>query len=131
MFASLARIAVLIGLGISAWVFYPKYKPVIEPIIGKPEVLGAQILHPAIKTINDILPDNLQIPTPKPAGETTGDVAGANTSETSNNAVSQIVDEVKQKASEIAKDQIDTAKDEAAKAFCQVLIEKIKTECGQ
>ena len=134
MFASIARIALLLAVVFGAYKLYPRFQPVLEPII-KPKVLGAKIIHPAIKTINDFLPDNFQIPLP---GNTTGEnktqtpggVSGAATSNNAvNNVVNTVIEDVKKKAGEIAEEQIKAAKSEAGKAFCQVLIEKVKTEC--
>ena len=116
MFASIARIALLLAAVFGAYKLYPRFQPVLEPII-KPKVLGAKIIHPAIKTINDFLPDNLQIA--KVPGDQVSDV------------VNTVIEDVKKKAGEIAEEQIKAAKIEAGKAFCQVLIEKVKTECGQ
>ncbi len=123
MFAPIARIALLLAAVFGVYKLYPRLKPVLEPII-KPEVLGAEIIHPAIKTINDFLPDKFQIPLPG------GEVSGAATSNAVSNVVNTVIEDVKKKAGEIAEDQIDAAKAEAGKAFCQVLIEKVKTECA-
>ena len=125
MFASIARIALLLAAVFGVYKLYPRFKPVLEPII-KPEVLGAKIIHPAIKTINDFLPDNFQIPLTADNGQ----VSGAETSSnTVSNVVNTVIEDVKKKAGEIAEEQIKAAKAEAGKAFCQVLIEKVKTEC--
>lgn len=137
MLASVIRIAILIAAVFGSYKLYPRFKPVLAPII-KPEVLGAQILHPAIKTINEFLPDNIQIPIPKEtdvADENqdvnNGQVSGATTSNNPvSNVVTTIIEDVKKKAGEVANEQIDAAKTEAGKAFCQVLIERVKTECG-
>ncbi|MEK7525060.1 MAG: hypothetical protein AAB548_01670 [Patescibacteria group bacterium] len=130
MFASIARLALVVAAVFGVYKLYPRLQPTLEPII-KPEVLGAKIIHPAIKTINDFLPDKFQIPSPRQSDSEGGQVDGA---ATSNNAVSNVVntviEDVKKKAGEIAEEQIDAAKKEAGKAFCQVLIEKVKTECG-
>lgn len=137
MFASIARLALLAIIALGAWKFYPRLKPAIQPILANPKTLGAEIIDPAIRTINKILPDKIQIPVPtnsdRPPEAKDGAVDGASTSSpnSSNNPnLTNIVDQVKQKAGEIAQDQIDAAKKEAGKAFCQVLIEKVKTECG-
>src|SRR3989338_4810427 len=113
MFASIARIALLLAAVFGVYKLYPRFKPVLEPII-KPEVLGAKIIHPAIKTINDFLPDNFQI-AKAPEDQV-------------NSVVNTVIEDVKKKAGEIAEEQIKAAKTEAGKAFCQVLIEKGKTE---
>lgn len=127
MFASIVRIALLLAAVFGIYKLYPRFQPVLEPII-KPEVLGAKIIHPAIKTINGFLPDNFQIPSSRQSDSEGGQVDGAAT--TANTIVNTIIEDVKKKAGDIAQEQIDAAKQEAGKAFCQVLIEKVRTECG-
>lgn len=130
MFASIARLALVVAAVFGLYKLYPRFKPILEPII-KPEVLGAEIIHPAIKTINNFLPDNFQIPIPSDtaANPDGGQVSGAETTTAVSNIVNTAIEDVKKKAGDIAQEQIDAAKQEAGKAFCQVLIEKVKTEC--
>jgi len=133
MFATIARLAVVAAAVFGVYKLYPHFKPALEPII-KPEVLGAEIIHPAIKTINEYLPDNIQIPLPQPkdnGNNSTGQVSGATNSSPAANIVNTVIEDVKKKAGNVAQEQIDAAKAEAGKAFCQVLIERVKTECGQ
>lgn len=134
MFATIARLALVAAAVFGLYKLYPRLKPALEPII-KPEILGAEIIHPAIKTLNEFLPDNYQIPIPSDtaANPDGGQVSGAETSTNSSNLsnlTNTIINSVKQQARELAQEQIDAAKQEAGKAFCQVLIEKVKTECG-
>lgn len=117
MLASLVRIALLVGLVFGGYKIYPRFRPAIEPIL-KPEVLGKQVVRPVVGNLNSLLPDRFQIPT-------------TNTTTNDTTVTSKIMSEVKQKASEIADDQIEVIKKEAGKAFCQVLLEKIKSECGE
>ena len=137
MFASIIRIALLAGLLFGGYKLYPRVKPALEPIIDNPQVLGRQLAAPLINTINDILPDNLQIPVPKQTdqpsktADASGVVKGTNVSNPVSNIANTVVEEVKKKAGELAQEQIDAAKKEAGKAFCQVLIERVKSECGQ
>lgn len=138
MLATLARLALIAAFAFGIWKFYPRLAPAIQPILANPKVFGAEIIGPVIRTINEILPDNLQIPSPRQSDSEGGptsnsQVSGASTSSpnsSDNPNLTNIVDQVKQKAGEIAQDQIEAAKKEAGKAFCQVLIEKVKTECN-
>ncbi len=137
MLASIIRIALLAGLVFGGYKAYPRIKPTLEPIIGNPKVLGLEIAAPIIDTINQALPDNIQIPVPgKPDGSPeaatdTGQISGATTSVNPvSNIANTVMDEVEKKAGELAQEQIDAAKKEAGKAFCQVLIERVKNECG-
>lgn len=122
MLASLARIALLIGLAFGGYKLYPRLKPVIQPILTNPKVLGAEIATPVIDTVNKILPDNFQVPTSSRPNET-------NPTDLSN-LTNTVIDSVKQKATEAAGDQIDAAKKEAGNAFCAALIETVKKQCG-
>lgn len=128
---AIIRLALVAAAVFGLYKLYPRFKPVLEPII-KPEVLGAEIIHPAIKTLNEFLPDNFQIPLPSDtaANPDGGQVSGAETTTAVSNVVNTVIEDVKKKAGDIAQEQIDAAKQEAGKAFCQVLIEKVKTECG-
>ncbi len=135
MFASLARIAILAILAVGGYKLYPRLAPTLGPALKNPQVLGARAAIPIIRTINQILPDNIQLPTPKPAQSAPDQTQSSNPSSTNpstatNAIVNQVIEEVKQKAGEMAQDQIDAAKKEAGKAFCAALLEKIKTECG-
>jgi|CXWL01.1.fsa_nt_gi hypothetical protein len=136
MLASIIRIALFAGLLFGGYKLYPKIKPSLEPIIGNPQVLGVELATPIINTINQALPDNLQLPVPKQTNqpsETTdanGKVKGTNVSNPVSNIANTVIEQVKVKAGELAQEQIDSAKKEAGKAFCQVLIEKVKSECN-
>lgn len=129
MFATVIRLALLAGLVFGAVKFYPQYKPTIDPLLQNSKVLGTETLNPVIKNINEILPGNIKIPTFRRDSQ---ESATSNSNPiTDSPQIKSLVDSVKQKAGEMAQEQIDAAKKEAGQAFCQVLIEKIKTECGQ
>jgi len=132
MLASLARIGILIGISAAAWIFYPKIKPILQPLLANPQVLGTQAIEPVINKVNDLLPDNIQIPTTKP---TTTISNGSNQTTTgtpspTSSILKNVVDEVKQKAADAAQTQIDNVKKETGNAFCAALIETIKKQCG-
>lgn len=135
MFASIIRIAILAGLLFGGYKLYPKVKPTLEPIISNSQVLGAELATPIINTINQALPDNLQLPVPKKSDRPSeapkeGQVKGTNVSNPVSNIVNTVMEDVKKKAGELAQEQIDAVKAEAGKAFCQVLIERVKSECN-
>ncbi len=134
MFASIIRIALLAGLVFGGYKLYPHIKPSLQPFLSNPAVLGTQALDPVIKTANNLLPENLKIPTNKPAS----DAAPANSSSETNqsnstnlsNLTNSVIDEVKQKAGQAAQTQIDAVKKETSNAFCTTLVETIKKQCG-
>ena len=139
MFASIIRIALLAGLVFGGYKLYPHIKPSLQPYLSNPAVLGTQALDPVIKTVNGLLPENLRIPTNKPASDTPNstqakpDLASPdNQSNSTNlsNLTNTVIDEIKQKAGQAAQNQIDTVKKETSNAFCVALVETIKKQCG-
>lgn len=128
MFTAIIRIALLTGLVFGGYKLYPRFKPALQPILSNPAILGAEALQPVINKINDVLPDKIQIPTGgDQSTNNNGQISGATTT---NDIVNNVVNEVKQKASEAAQEQIDTVKKETGNAFCAALIETIKKQCG-
>lgn len=81
------------------------------------------VVSPAILTANKILPDKLQIPTPQ--------IMGVSTEYSGESPLKQLTDQVTKQASDLAAEQITQIRKTASDQFCQALIEKIKTECGQ
>ncbi len=128
--SSLIRILLLAAAVFGAYKIYPHIKPQIAQTIGDPKVLGESVYTPVAYTINQILPDNIKLPTIKPSSGTSSPTV-ASPADNSSSIINNIVDTVKQKAGDAANQQIDNLKQEAGKAFCQVLLEKIKTDCGQ
>lgn len=137
MFASIIRIALLAGLVFGGYKLYPRLKPAIQPLLTNPSVLG---------TANNLLPENLKIPTNKPtsdnpnssqaksreagSGSAGPDLASPENSANWSNLTNSVIDEVKQKAGQAAQDQIDAVKKETGAAFCAALVETIKKQCG-
>lgn len=142
MFASIIRIALLAGLIFGGYKLYPHIKPSLQPLLSNSAVLGAEALDPIIKIANNLLPENLKIPTnqakpdlaplDKPASDTTNSSNQSNETNSSNlsNLTNSVIDEVKQKAGEAAQTQIDAVKKETSNAFCAALVETIKKQCG-
>ena len=112
-------ITALASLGI-----YKTFPQVSEPVnyyIQNPQFQQG-IVSPAIKTANSILPSKLQIPTPALVlGEST---------DSGISPLQSLSEEVSKKAAGIAGEQVEQIKKSATGAFCQVLIEKIQSECG-
>lgn len=124
MFASLIRIAILIGLGFGAYKLYPQYKPIIQKQVENPAVLGDSVA-PIIDSLNNLLPSTIQIPQILPTISPTNQTVENKTPQ----AVQNLIDDVKVKTNQVAQEQLDIIKKEASKQFCSVLLEKIKTEC--
>lgn len=123
MVAIILRILVVAGLGFGAYKAYPYYQPLIQKQLESPAVLGLTTI-PVIEKVNEVLPENIQIPTPKSNPKENN--SDSNTPE----AIQKVVEEVKIKTTEITQQQLDVIKQEASKQFCSILLEKIKNECG-
>jgi hypothetical protein len=134
MLASIVRIALLAGLVFGGYKLYPHLKPSLAPLLSNSAVLGAQALDPVIKTANNLLPENLRIPTNKPASDAAPANSSSETNQTNStnlsNLTNTVIDEVKQKAGQAAQTQIDAVKKETSSAFCVALVENIKKQCG-
>lgn len=144
MFASIIRIALLAGLVFGGYKLYPHLKPALQPLLSNSAVLGAEALDPVIKIANNLLPENLKIPTnqakpdlaplDKPSSDTTPPNSSSEDNQTNSanlsNLTNSIIDEVKQKAGQAAQTQIDAVKKETSNAFCTALVETIKKRCG-
>ena len=113
---------VLIALALfGLYKMFPQVSKLVDFYIKNPSFQNS-IVIPAVKTANNILPGNIQIPTPK--------VMGTYTDYTGDSPLKQITDEVSSKAAQLATDQINQIKKSAADQFCTILIEKIKADCG-
>jgi hypothetical protein len=88
----------------------------------KNKTFQSSVVSPAVKTANSILPSKIQIPTPQ--------VMGDSTEYTSDSPLKQISDQVGSQAAAIANDQLNQIKKAASDQFCQVLLEKVKSDCG-
>lgn len=119
--ASLIRILLLGGLVFAGFQVYPKFAPEISKIKENPQVLGKTVSGPVLGTINSVLPDYLQIKT------NGAPVVDNNALQNTSN---EIFTGIKDKATDLANDQVDALKKEAGKQFCAVLLERVKQECG-
>lgn len=121
MFASIIRIVLLAGLVFGGYKLYPHIKPTLQPLLTNPTVLG---------TANNLLPENLKIPTNKPASDDPNSAQAKPDLASLDNLTNTVIDQVKQKASEAAQTQIDAVKKETSNAFCVALVETIRKQCG-
>jgi hypothetical protein len=119
--ASLIRILLLGGLVFAGFQIYPKFAPEIQKIKENPQVLGETVSGPVLGTINSVLPDYLQIKSKS------APVVDNNALQKTSN---EIFTGIKDKATDLANDQVDALKKEAGKQFCAVLLERVKQECN-
>jgi len=116
------RIAIITFALFGLYKMFPQIAGPVDYYVKNP-TFQKDVLSPAIVMANKILPDKIQIPTPQ--------IMGVQTDAQGESPLKQITDEVTKQASDLAAQQIIQIKKSAADQFCQVLIEKIKTECGQ
>lgn len=113
---------VLIALAVfGLYKLFPQVSKPVDYYIKNPSFQN-NVVSPAIKTANSILPDKIQIPTPQ--------IMGMSTEYQQESPLKQITSEVSSKAAEIANEQLNQIKKAAADQFCSILIEKIKSDCG-
>ena len=112
-------LSVLAGIGV-----YKTFPQVSEPVnyyLQNPK-FQTGFVRPAIGMANSFLPSKMQIPTP---ALVLGDSATNNVS-----PIQSLTEEVSKKAASLAGEQVEQMKQTATSAFCQVLIERVKSECG-
>jgi hypothetical protein len=117
-----ARIIILVLAAFGVYKMFPQIAEPVDFYIKDPNFQNSAII-PAVRTANKVLPSKLQIPEP--------DVLGAQTSAITDSPLKSISDVVTQQVASIAAEQVVNIKKAASDQFCQALIEKIKTECGQ
>ena len=117
-----ARLLILILAAFGVYKMFPRIAEPVDFYIKDPQFQNGAII-PAIRTANKLLPSKIQIPEPN--------VLGAETSAMADSPLKSISDAVTQQVASIAAEQVVNIKRAASDQFCQALIEKIKTECGQ
>ena len=122
MIGNIIRLTLVIAASLGIYQFVPAVHTTVNSLATNPK-LQSQIVLPVAKIANKILPSKLQIPTSA--------VMGASTDSSDSGAMGDISKEIKNKASQLAEEQIKQIKKAAGDQFCQILIERIKTECGQ
>lgn len=118
----IARIIIVLLASFGVYKMFPQISGPIDFYLKDPKFQTEAVI-PAIKTANTILPNKLQIPEPT--------VLGTETSALTESPLKTISDVVTQQVASIAAEQVVNIKRAASDQFCQALIEKIKTECGQ
>lgn len=125
--ASLFRILTLLAVIFAAYKAYPHFAPEIAKIKENPQVLGETITGPVLGTVNSVLPSYLQIKT-----KSNNPTDSATDSSTPTNPIvnNEIFTSIKDKASQLANEQVDALKKEAGKQFCAILLERVRQECN-
>ncbi len=115
---------VLISLALfGMYKMFPQVAKPVDYYLKNPQFQSG-VLVPAVATANKILPDKLQIPTPKVMGVSTEYSTGQDPLKT-------ITEEISKQAASLAASQIEAIRKSASDQFCNALLEKIKTECGR
>lgn len=116
------RVAIISLALFGVYKMFPQVSGPVDYYIKNPQFQSSFVL-PAIQTANQALPSKMQIPTP--------DVMGVATEYTGEAPLKSITDEISRQAASLAASQVEQIKTAASDQFCQALLEKIKSECGQ
>lgn len=116
------RIILITLASIGLYKTFPQVSKPIDYYIKNPS-FQTDVVVPAVAVANKILPEKIQIPSPQ--------VMGVQTEYQDESPLKKITDQVSKQASDLAAQQIIQIKKTASDQFCQVLLEKIKTECAQ
>ncbi|KKS94690.1 MAG: hypothetical protein UW68_C0010G0010 [Candidatus Collierbacteria bacterium GW2011_GWB1_44_6] len=101
---------------------FPQISGPVDYYVKNPK-FQSSVVSPAVNMANNVLPDKIQIPTPK--------VMGVDTEYTGDSPLKTITDEISKQAASLAASQIEQIRKTASDQFCNALLEKIKTECGK
>jgi len=101
---------------------FPQISGPVDYYLKNPQFQSG-VLVPAVATANKILPDKIQIPTPN--------VMGVATEYTGDAPLKTITDEISKQAASVAASLVEKSSKAVSDQFCNALLEKIKTECGQ
>jgi hypothetical protein len=115
----LFRIVFLVLIAVSAFIFIPRFFPTLRNSFA----FDNRLLDPLVTAFNQIVPDNLQIK--KQA------VLGDQSTNSTEQVGNDIVQSAKDKISEFSQNQLQSVKKEATTQFCEVIIEKIRSECDK
>ena len=101
---------------------FPQISGPVDYYLKNPQ-FQASVVVPVIKGANKILPDKLQLPSIK--------VMGVNTGYTDEPPLKTLTDEISKQAASVAAGLVEKSSKAVSDQFCNALLEKIKTECGQ
>ncbi len=114
--ATLVRLIVLLVLSFGLYHYWPMYSPYLKAMASQPK----DFLNPFVENINNVLPDKFQLPVAKEFIEKKYQESPE---------LQKIKEDIQKAATEAAQTEINKLKKTATDQFCDVLIEKIKTEC--
>lgn len=116
------RILLIVLALFGLYKMFPQIAGPIDYYVKNPS-FQTQVVSPAVNMANKVLPAKIQIPTPA--------IMGVATEYTGDSPLKSITDEISKQAASLAASQVEQIKKAASDQFCSILIEKIKTECGQ
>lgn len=125
MFNPLIRFALIALAAIGIYKTVPPVQKSVDYYLNDPKI-QTQVIIPATKIANKALPSKFQLPVP-----TTPAVMGTATDAPISSPLKELTDSISRQAADLASEQVKQIKKTASDQFCQVLIEKIKSECGQ
>ncbi len=113
---------VIISLALfGVYKMFPQISKPVDYYVKNPQ-FQSSIIIPAVATANKILPDKIQIPTPKIMGIST---------EYTQSPMASITEEISKQAASVAASLLKESTKAVSDQFCTALLEKIKSECGK
>jgi|SRR3989339_165457 len=100
---------------------FPQISQPVDYYVKNPQ-FQTSVIVPAVGLANKVLPDKIQIPTPKIMGVTT---------EYTQSPISSITEEISRQAASVAASLVEKSSKAVSEQFCNALLEKIKSECGK
>ena len=100
---------------------FPQISGPVDYYVKNPR-FQTSVIKPALDLANKALPEKMQIPTPGVMGVTT---------EYTESPIKAITDEISKQAASVAASLVEKSSKAVSDQFCNALLEKIKTECGQ
>ena len=115
------RIAIFSLALFGVYKMFPQISQPVDYYVKNPQ-FQSSIISPAVELANKVLPDKIQIPTPKIMGVTT---------EYTQSPISSITEEISRQAASVAASLFEKSSKAVSEQFCNALLEKIKSECGK
>jgi len=113
---------VIISLALfGVYKMFPQISKPVDYYIKNPQ-FQSSVIVPAIATVNKVLPEKIQIPTPNIMGVST---------EYTQSPISSITEEISKQAASVAASLVEKSSKAVSDQFCSALLEKIKSECGK
>jgi len=115
------RVVVIALALFGVYKLFPQVSKPVDYYIKNPS-FQKEFVTPLVSNANKILPAKIQIPTPA--------IMGVSTEYANESPIKQLTDSVSKQAAELAAEQVSQIQKTASDQFCQVLLEKIKSQCG-